>query len=210
MDLLKVFERAFARSRLPMKYSQGFNPHQLIAMASPLSLGMTSAAEYAEVEFTEEVPCGEIRDRLNDCLPEGVRILFAFRLEEGEKIGMGQMAAAAYTIDFKNLCSEDFLKDALPKYMALPEIITEKKTKRGIKETDIRPDIFKAQIQAENPLKVDVLLAAGSKANLKPEVFAGGLFAHFGKEFSPNKLVMERREIFRQTGNDFEPFRSGE
>ncbi len=210
LDLLKIFERAFMRSGLPMKYSQGFNPHQLISMASPLSLGMTSAAEYAEVEFTEEVAAAEIRDRLNPYLPEGVKILFAFRLAEGEKIGMGQMAAALYTIDFRNLCSEEFLKENLPKYMALDEIITEKKTKRGIKETNIKPDIFEARIQEDSPLKVDVLLAAGSKANLKPEVFARGLFKYFGEEFSPSKLLVERREIYREKDDKFEPFKSGE
>ena len=210
LDLLKIFERAFMRSGLPMKYSQGFNPHQLISMASPLSLGMTSIAEYAEIEFTEEVPTEEIRDRLNPYLPKGVNVLFAFRLAEGEKIGMGQMAAALYTIDFKNLCSEEFLSQSIPKYMALPQIITEKKTKRGIKEADIKPDIFSVSIQDASPLKVDVLLAAGSRANLKPEVFAKGLFAYFGKNFSPNKLLIERREIYREKNNKFEPFKSGE
>ena len=210
LDLLKIFERAFMRSGLPMKYSQGFNPHQLISMASPLSLGMTSSAEYAEAEFTKEVPEEEIRAKLNPYLPEGVKVLFAFRLAEGEKIGMGQMAAALYTIDFKNLCTEEFLKENLPKYMALPQIITEKKTKRGIKETDIRPDIFEACIHADDPRKMDVLLAAGSRANLKPEVFAKGLFAYFGGNFSPNKLLVERKEIYRQKDNKFVPFKSGE
>ena len=210
LDLLKIFERAFLRSGLPMKYSQGFNPHQLISMASPLSLGMTSRAEYAEVEFTEEVPESEIRDRLNPYLPEGVKVLFAFRLAEGEKIGMGQMAAALYTIDFRNLCSEEFLRENLSRYMALNEIITEKKTKRGIKETDIRPDIFEARIQEDDPLCVDVLLAAGSRANLKPEVFARGLFKYFGGDFMPNRLLVERREIYREKDEKFEPFKSGE
>ena len=208
LDLLKVFERTVLRSRLPIKFSQGFNPHQLISMASPLSLGMTSISEYAEFEFKEEISPEEIKEKLNLYCPEGLRVISAFRLNEGEKIGMGQMAAAEYRIDFKNLCTREFLAENLPKYMALPEIWVEKKTKRGIKETDIRIDIFKAEILEDTT--VDVLLAAGSARNLKPEVFAKGLFKYFGKEFSPHKLLIERREILRKKDNEFEAFKSGE
>lgn len=208
LDLLKIFERAAMRAKLPIKYSQGFNPHQLISFTSPLSLGMTSSAEYCEIEFTKEFPEEEIKEKLNMYFPEGIHVISAFRLEDGEKIGMGQMSAALYRIDFKNLCSSSFLEEALPKYMALPEILTEKKTKRGIKETDIRADIFEAHIYKDT--SVDVLLAAGSERNLKPDVFAKGLFKYFGKEFSPHKLLIERREIYRKKDNRFEPFRSGE
>ena len=47
------------------------------------------------------------------------------------------------------------------------EIIIEKKTKSGIKETDIRPDI-KSIKSAGNSF--EMILSSGSRANLKPEI----------------------------------------
>jgi len=38
LDFLKVFTQAIRRSGLPIAYSQGFNPHQIISFALPLPL----------------------------------------------------------------------------------------------------------------------------------------------------------------------------
>ena len=55
LDLLKLFQRAIKRAGIPVAYSNGFNPHQLIGFAIPLPLGMASVGEYVDVELKEEV-----------------------------------------------------------------------------------------------------------------------------------------------------------
>ncbi|MGL4790895.1 MAG: TIGR03936 family radical SAM-associated protein, partial [Anaerotignaceae bacterium] len=46
LDVMQTFQRTIKRANLPIAYSQGFNPHQLLSFASPLSLGYTSEGEY--------------------------------------------------------------------------------------------------------------------------------------------------------------------
>lgn len=53
LDLQRAFQRAFRRSGLPIKYSQGFNPHAKISFASALAVGVTSSGEYLDVELED-------------------------------------------------------------------------------------------------------------------------------------------------------------
>ena len=54
LDAMRYFQKAVRRSELPIKYSQGFNPHQLMVFAQPLGVGVTSDGEYLDIE-TEDV-----------------------------------------------------------------------------------------------------------------------------------------------------------
>ena len=63
LDLLKFFIRLIKRTQLPIAYSNGFNPHQQLTFAIPLSLGMTSYGEYLDIQLTAPVYCEEIKNR---------------------------------------------------------------------------------------------------------------------------------------------------
>ena len=64
LDLMRLFQRAVRRAGLPIGYSHGFNPHQLMSFGNPLSLGMTSIGEYCDFEFETPVEPREIAERL--------------------------------------------------------------------------------------------------------------------------------------------------
>ena len=49
LDLMRAMQRALRRSGLPVRYSQGFNPHLQISFAAPLSVGMEGLREVMEV-----------------------------------------------------------------------------------------------------------------------------------------------------------------
>lgn len=53
LDVMRYFQKVIRRSELPVRYSQGFNPHQLMSFAQPLGVGITSDGEYMEVEFDD-------------------------------------------------------------------------------------------------------------------------------------------------------------
>jgi len=74
LDFLKVFQQALGRSKLPVAYSQGFNPLMLLSFALPLPLGMTSRHDYADLTLEMEVPECEIISRLNAHAPGGLTI----------------------------------------------------------------------------------------------------------------------------------------
>ena len=45
LDLMRVVQRVFLRAGVPLRYSEGFNPHPLISICLPLSVGTESFCE---------------------------------------------------------------------------------------------------------------------------------------------------------------------
>ena len=88
LNLLRVFEKAFLRSRLEIDYTQGFNPKPRMEFAHPLSLGMESEAEIASVELKDNMDPFDFTEKMNRALPEGIRITQAlvYKITRGEKI----------------------------------------------------------------------------------------------------------------------------
>lgn len=163
LDFLRLIQRAMRRADLPLKFSEGFNPHPCLSFAHPLGVGITGLGELFEVEMTE--PCPTLCDRLAPKMPRGIRIVEAFPCEKNR---FSEVARAEYLVQPTRLPTEEQLRVFLEK----TEILTEKKTKSGVKMADIRPDIFRAELQEDGLL---LCLAAGSTANLKPSTFMEAL-----------------------------------
>ena len=94
LDMQRLFSRALRRSGLPVKYSQGFNPHIVTSFASALAVGMETHGDYMEFYTTEDVPVGEIKQRLTDAMPEGIGILKVGEMAENAPKLMAASAAA--------------------------------------------------------------------------------------------------------------------
>lgn len=77
LDLLKLFSRALMRAGLPTVYSEGFNPHPKITFGPPRGVGIEGLAEWGDLQLKAELPSAEVAARLNEALPQGVRVLSA-------------------------------------------------------------------------------------------------------------------------------------
>ena len=77
LDLMRLFQRAFKRAGLPLTHTQGFNPRPSVSIALPLSVGVESSCELLDFELNgdDEIPCEDIRQRLNENLIEGIKVL---------------------------------------------------------------------------------------------------------------------------------------
>ena len=49
LDFVRVLNRTVRRSGLPVTYTEGFNPHPVMMVAMPLSVGVTSEDEYIDI-----------------------------------------------------------------------------------------------------------------------------------------------------------------
>lgn len=72
LDLMRTFQRAFLRAEIPIKHTEGFNPHPFVSIALPLSVGFSSQCEIMEFGLLPGVEREEVPQRLNRALPEGV------------------------------------------------------------------------------------------------------------------------------------------
>lgn len=73
-NTMKMIERCIVRARLPIRYSQGFNPQPRISLPLPRPVGVASQAELAWLELREPLTAPHIKTRLSATLPEGCRI----------------------------------------------------------------------------------------------------------------------------------------
>ena len=53
LDVMRYFQKAFRRAHIPVSYSKGYSPHQILSFTSPLGIGLTSDAEYMDMELEE-------------------------------------------------------------------------------------------------------------------------------------------------------------
>jgi radical SAM-linked protein len=84
-DMLRLFRRALARADVPVRFSEGFNPHPRMSIPLPRALGIASNAEAIVIETEEEVDESTWLSRLQSQMPEGIVLCSARRLAEGER-----------------------------------------------------------------------------------------------------------------------------
>jgi hypothetical protein len=66
-------ERALRAAGLPVRYTEGFNPHIRLSMGPALALGHEGAGEVFDVDCTAPVRPGQV-EACNRLLPEGLRL----------------------------------------------------------------------------------------------------------------------------------------
>ena len=182
LDLLKIFTRMARRTGLDLEYSQGFNPHAELVFSAPLPLGMTSEAEYLDMQLSGPADEDKLMEMLSGSLPEGITPLKIRHLEPGEGNVMRPVAFCRYRIDasFPDGVSREIFPEKLERCLGGGEpIVTAKKSKSGVKNVDIRPLIrsFGEDLTpvSERECTFTAVLAAGNEANLRPEVALKGI-----------------------------------
>ena len=130
LDVLRVFERALRRSQLPVEYTQGFNPRMRIVFGLPMSTGLTSEAEYADIVLQKDVTCDDFVSILNENMPAGMEILEAVELTGQDNI-MKQIEAALYSIIIETDKSEDEINSMISEIFSQDELKVMKRTKEG-------------------------------------------------------------------------------
>jgi len=139
LDLMRVFQRSFKRAGLPLTHTQGFNPRPSVSIALPMSVGVESSCELLDFDLEgEKVPCTEIRDRLNEALVEGVRVLEVY--EDAAKIKHLAFLDCRVTLEYDRGVPEGAVQ-RISGLFARPEVVVEKKSKNGTREENIIPMI---------------------------------------------------------------------
>ena len=165
LDFVRCFHRAVRRSKLNFEFSQGFNPHPVMTIAQPLPVCVTSQSEYMKVGFVTDLSDNEICRELNSSMPPGFTI-YDVRRVEGKEIDLTKINMAEYIteVECEKPCDAKRILDE-------KELIVPKKTKSGVKDSDIRPHIFDIDVLGyeDGVMKLRMTVSCGSNYNLKPE-----------------------------------------
>ena len=183
LDMVRVFNRVFRRGNIPVYYSEGFNPHPKISFALPLSVFYESECEILLFSVTEDLSTDELLKRFQSAMPEGLEIT---KVCEG-KPDIKHLSYALY-----NVYAPLPTKDELDAFLSLSEMIIPKKTKSGIKETNIRSDVHEIKLEDDH---MTMLLSAGSSSNLKPDVVVNAMNKYIDN-YTANDAEYLRKAIF--------------
>lgn len=148
LEYFRVLNRAIRRAKLPVAYSEGFNPHIKMSLASALGLGIASISEYAEIELQDKIDPKLAQELLNSNLPEGIRVLKADVVERRKMKLMASLTGASYLIILK-VCDVDSISNAIKKYNALSKVLFIKKMPPGKPSKEIDMKQFVEQINYE-------------------------------------------------------------
>jgi radical SAM-linked protein len=208
LDVLRVFERAFHRSKLPVAYTQGFNPRQKLVFGLPMSIGLTSGSEYADIELNEDVNPEDFIETINKSLPEGIRVLDAVALIAHDNI-MNQITAARYEIAFETqqAMSHFEMDNIVQELLTKEDISVMKKTKKGIRPVNIRPLIYSlsAGKKGVNEFCLEAFLSAGAENNLRADLLMEAFKQETGLDIKT--LSMHRKALYASTFNEWKsPF----
>jgi radical SAM family uncharacterized protein/radical SAM-linked protein len=162
LDFINLITRAMQRANIPIEYSQGYTPRPKISFGPPLPLGMTSQAEYLDLQL--QYPISNPLRRLNMFFPDGIKALEYKKVFNKTKSLSAIINCGLYSVfDVAELISEDGIETLF----AMDEIIIDRKRKRGTKTLDIRPFIYKILLNTpEN--RLDMLLALGNNGYVRP------------------------------------------
>ena len=171
LDLNRCMLRTFRRSGLPIWYTEGFHSHPYYSFALALSLGFESSCEILDFNLNEDIPFDEIRDKLNAVMPEGMRIVKV--AEQKQKITAIAKAEYCFSLVSDNA---EALYAAVRELLDKSEINIEKKTKKGVKTVDIKPDLEILGCEKdENSVNINMYLPAGTQTNYNPTLFIEAL-----------------------------------
>ncbi len=132
LDLMKTLQRCFLRAGLPVRYSQGFNPHIYLSLPAPLSTGYQSEYELCDFELLCDALPPDLVPALNAVMPQGLRALQA-----GETVRPVRDIAwsrFALTFDCVNGSTADIMA-----YLTAGSVMVDKRSKRGVRTVDLCP-----------------------------------------------------------------------
>lgn len=159
LDLMHMLQRAFARARLPLAFTEGFNPHPYLSIARPLPVGVSSVCEILDFGLAEEMDWDTLPKRISDVLPLGVKIRNACPAVRNVR----DIAWATY--QFRLRWDEPCPPDTADRIAALFDgrpLMVSKKSKRQEREIDVAPHVKDMSCTlTSNTLTLDAVLAAG-------------------------------------------------
>ncbi|MGI6146267.1 MAG: DUF2344 domain-containing protein [Firmicutes bacterium] len=193
LGTMRAFERAVRRARLPVAYTEGYHPHPKYSFATALGVGMTSEAEYVDIELIDRAdsPVGSraVLEAVGRELPPGLSVLAVAQVMEGSRTGLASgIRWASYRVEISlgmALAAAELLGQA--------SFEIEIAGKGGKKTVDVRPMVRCAAPQGR---ALEFTIACGGRAHLRPGDFLSALGSIAGEKVRTDGFGVHRTGLF--------------
>lgn len=199
LDLMRTMQRAFLRAELPIKYSEGFNPHAIMSFALPLSVGAASCCEIMDFRLREYVEPSEIAYRLNKTLPEGISIQEAYVWEQKPKNIKWLDVDGSFEYDDGSAAEKI---PELCEFFQRESIVIERRTKSGMGQMDIAPAIRSIAFDQRDGCVISSCCISAQEPTLNPEHLISAL-RQLAPGLAPDFAAFTRTQIYDSEMNIF-------
>mgnify|MGYP004554740913 CR=1 FL=1 len=177
LDLCRTLKSAFIRAKIPLKYSEGFNPRPKMVFALTVSVGAESLCELLDIGITEPMEEDDFCLRLGNALTDDIGIIRVYN----PTTKFTSLAWSDYTVTAEH----PFVTDELDGIFSKPMIV-EKHGKKGNVETDIQPLVKTYSAEAD---RLFLTLSASQSAFLNPEYVMKAINAATDNRYSFYSIV---------------------
>jgi radical SAM-linked protein len=170
LDLALTLERALNRARIPVAYTQGFNPRPRMQMAAALPLGFTSECEMADIWLMETMEPEQMRQQLMAKMAPGIIV---HQIEDVDLKGptlQTLTTESAYTVTLLDPVDTAVLQQKITDLLAANTLVRERGHGKKQKEYDLRPLIYDLRlVSAGDPAILEMRLAMEENKNGRPD-----------------------------------------
>ena len=200
LDLLRTFQRAFPRTELDIKHSQGYHPHPIISIVLPLPVGQSSDCELLDSEVTQDTDGRGIAEKLNTGLPAGLRVRECYPVTR--PVREFTFLRTRLELLYDNGVPAG-TADALHALFARETLMIEKRTKhKELAQIDIAPLIREMTLtEQDGSILADAVVAA-QNPGLNPAYLAQAIEREL-PSLKPDFVRVRRTEIYDTEGNVF-------
>lgn len=166
LDINRLFLRVIKRAKLPVWFTEGFNPHAFLAFVLPLSLGYVSEYDICDFRIVDDnFTDNMVKKALSETFPPSIEVVDVIAPVMKAK----DLAFAEFNISIE--CDKGN-GEVITDFLEKDEIIVEKLTKKKkLKTFDVKPKIKRYRAtETENGLNIYLLLPCGGEENINPSL----------------------------------------
>ena len=194
LDLVRTMHKIIVRSKLPLWYTEGFNPKPKMVFAAPLSIGTESLVEFMDLRLIERIDPALAISALNANMTDELVVLDAYYPETK----LTDLKWLSYVITLNTVGASPELAERVNEALRADAMPVAKKQKPE-DAVDIKPLIrFASAVYDAGNIRIDCTLSADASSFLNPEYLVKYLRAASGV-LSCGNLMAESYEILRHS-----------
>ena len=202
LDLMRTFQRAFARAHIAIKHTEGFNPHPFVSIALPLSVGYSSQCEILEFGLLEGTEHADVPQRLTAAMPEGIIIHQCYPAERKLK----ELSSINYIMNFEYPAGRpQEAESAMRDLLGRESLVVKKKSnksKKGFTEVDLIALIRSWNLECQSDTMTLDAIVSAQNPGMNPELLRAAFCQEY-PQFAPDFVTFHRREVLDADGTVF-------
>ncbi len=201
LDLMRAMTRTLRRAKVPLWYTEGYNPHPYITFTLPLSLGMESLCESMDMRIEGDCTNEDVFNMMKDTMPPGIKIIKVTDPVFDPKF----VAFGEFDIFFDCEKNPEKLISLIEEKLSAEELIVQKLGKKGrnkvLKDINLIEFIKSYKVSCDaNRVKLTVVLPAGSTTNINPSLLADAVVAESDE---CDSYILVRKKLMTEDMEEF-------